>query len=167
MRIDMKSAVCGMAVLGALAMPLPGLWSAAAAPTTAPTTAPADNASAAEKLFKDGSDALYQGQYDKAIELLTKASTMDKDKSSYRLHLARAPARKRSDAADGLSTQVTDFAHRVQEPPVGMNGDERRVNGLGRQARLAQLAVGRQLAGVNAMTLFAAVRADINAELAA
>jgi tetratricopeptide (TPR) repeat protein len=70
-----------------LALPAPALF---AAPTTAPTTAPADNASAAEKLFKDGSDALYQGQYDKAIELLAKASAMDKDKTSYRLHLARA-----------------------------------------------------------------------------
>lgn len=44
----------------------------------------------AEDLFKQGRDALFKGQYDKAIELLDKAVAADKTKTSYRLHLARA-----------------------------------------------------------------------------
>ncbi len=44
----------------------------------------------AEDLFKQGRDALFKGQYDKAIELLDKAVAADKTKTSFRLHLARA-----------------------------------------------------------------------------
>jgi tetratricopeptide (TPR) repeat protein len=44
----------------------------------------------AEKLFTQGRDALFQGQYDKAVDLLSKAVETDKTKTSYRLHLARA-----------------------------------------------------------------------------
>jgi len=43
-----------------------------------------------EDLFSDGRDALFKGQYAKAIELLTKAVDADKTKTGYRLHLARA-----------------------------------------------------------------------------
>jgi tetratricopeptide (TPR) repeat protein len=44
----------------------------------------------AEDLFKQGRDALFKSQYDKAVELLKKAVAADKTKTSYRLHLARA-----------------------------------------------------------------------------
>jgi len=44
----------------------------------------------AEKQFKDGRKALFQGKYRLAIELLKKAVDEDKTKTSYRLHLARA-----------------------------------------------------------------------------
>lgn len=46
--------------------------------------------SKAEKLFKDGREALFQGRFKPAIELLKKAVDEDKTKTSYRLHLARA-----------------------------------------------------------------------------
>ena len=46
--------------------------------------------SEAEQLFEQGRDALLQAQYDRAIELLTKAVALDGTKTSYRLHLARA-----------------------------------------------------------------------------
>jgi tetratricopeptide (TPR) repeat protein len=45
---------------------------------------------AAEELFTQGRDALFQGQYEKAADLLAKAVDADKSKTSYRLHLARA-----------------------------------------------------------------------------
>lgn len=44
----------------------------------------------AEKLFKEGREALFQGRFKPAIELLKKAVDEDKTKTSYRLHLARA-----------------------------------------------------------------------------
>ncbi len=50
----------------------------------------ADSAPDAEQLFSDGSDALFQGQYKKAVELLRKAVAADDTKTSYKLHLARA-----------------------------------------------------------------------------
>ena len=60
---------------------------AAEAPeTAAPEAADAD----AQQLFSDGSDALFQGQYEKAVELLGKAVAADDTKTSYKLHLARA-----------------------------------------------------------------------------
>ena len=46
--------------------------------------------SAADELFTQGRNALFQGQYDKAADLLSKAVEADKTKTSYRLHLARA-----------------------------------------------------------------------------
>src|SRR4051812_15084706 len=61
-----------------------------AAPATAPATQPADPQSKAEKLFHEGTDALYQGNYEKAAGLLAQAVALDKSKSSYRMHLARA-----------------------------------------------------------------------------
>jgi tetratricopeptide (TPR) repeat protein len=60
-----------------------------AAPTTAPATAPSTEPTA-EALFKDGTDALFRGEYTRAIDLLEKASDLDKSKTSYRVHLARA-----------------------------------------------------------------------------
>jgi tetratricopeptide (TPR) repeat protein len=44
----------------------------------------------ADELCTQGRDAMFQGQYEKAIELLSKAVDADKSKTSYRLHLARA-----------------------------------------------------------------------------
>jgi len=46
----------------------------------------------AESLFKQGRSALFQGKYDKAIELLEQAVAADTEgrKTTYRLHLARA-----------------------------------------------------------------------------
>jgi tetratricopeptide (TPR) repeat protein len=46
--------------------------------------------SPAEEFFAQGRDALFQGQYAKAVELLTKAVEADSGKTSYRLNLARA-----------------------------------------------------------------------------
>lgn len=45
---------------------------------------------AAEKLFDEGRDALFQGRYERAVELLSGAVAADGSKTSYRLHLARA-----------------------------------------------------------------------------
>jgi tetratricopeptide (TPR) repeat protein len=44
----------------------------------------------AEDLFKQGRDTLFKGEYDQAVELLTKAVAADQTKTSYRLYLARA-----------------------------------------------------------------------------
>jgi tetratricopeptide (TPR) repeat protein len=44
----------------------------------------------AEEIFTQGRDALFQGEYDKAVDLLTKAVEADSGKTSYRLNLARA-----------------------------------------------------------------------------
>lgn len=63
---------------------------AADAPATAPATQPADPAVQADALFRQGSDALYQGDYGRAVDLLGKAVALDRSKSSYRMHLARA-----------------------------------------------------------------------------
>src|SRR5438876_1313505 len=64
----------------------------AAPPATNPVVAPATQqvASKAEQFFKEGTDAMFQGDYAKAIDLLEKASDADKSKTSYRVHLARA-----------------------------------------------------------------------------
>jgi len=55
-----------------------------------PATAAGSPGPAAEQLFSDGRDALFQGEYQKAIELLEKAVAADSTKTGYRLHLARA-----------------------------------------------------------------------------
>lgn len=74
----------------------PTATTAAPAHAPAPSGAPAEqtdsNAAAkeAEKLFEQGRDALFKGQYEEAIKLLTKAADGDPSKTSYRLHLARA-----------------------------------------------------------------------------
>jgi tetratricopeptide (TPR) repeat protein len=44
----------------------------------------------AEKLFHDGRQALFQEEYNSAIDLLKKAVEMNETKTSYRLYLARA-----------------------------------------------------------------------------
>jgi tetratricopeptide (TPR) repeat protein len=46
--------------------------------------------SEAEQVFTKGRDALFQGKYNDAIELLSKAVALDRSKTSYRLNLARA-----------------------------------------------------------------------------
>ncbi|NIP28116.1 MAG: tetratricopeptide repeat protein, partial [Phycisphaerae bacterium] len=54
------------------------------------TNAKPPEISSAEKHFKEGRQALFQGKYEAAIELLKKAVDEDKTKTGYRLHLARA-----------------------------------------------------------------------------
>ena len=56
------------------------------------------------ELFTQGRDAMFQGQYQKAIELLEKAVDGDKTKTGYRLNLARAYryAKKDTEAAKQL-----------------------------------------------------------------
>jgi len=51
-----------------------------------------DNAPDAESLFQEGRAALFQGKYEKAVDLLKQAVAADTkgQKTSYRLHLARA-----------------------------------------------------------------------------
>lgn len=63
-----------------------GATSLAAEPTS--TSKPA--LTKAEKLFQDGRDALYRGDYKAAVDLLQRAVNEDKAKISYQLHLARA-----------------------------------------------------------------------------
>jgi tetratricopeptide (TPR) repeat protein len=57
-------------------------------PATKPE--PKQSVSEAEQWFTKGREALFQGNYDQAIELLNKAVTADKTKTGYELHLARA-----------------------------------------------------------------------------
>lgn len=68
--------------------------SAQTRPTTVPTTTqPATTQpveSKAEQAFRQGSDALFLGAYDKAINLLEQAAAADPSKTSYKVHLARA-----------------------------------------------------------------------------
>jgi tetratricopeptide (TPR) repeat protein len=57
-------------------------------PEAKPEAKPAE--SEAEALFNKGRESLFQGKYDEAVDLLTKAVAADKTKTSYRLYLARA-----------------------------------------------------------------------------
>jgi tetratricopeptide (TPR) repeat protein len=57
---------------------------------TEKTNAKPPEISSAEKHFQEGHQALFQGKYEAAIELLKKAVDEDKTKTGYRLHLARA-----------------------------------------------------------------------------
>lgn len=90
MRVETKlllaaAVVWGASMTGARAAPpdtRPG--EAPAVPTSQPVE------SKAEQLFRKGSDALFLGKYDEAIDLLQKAADEDKTKTSYRVHLARA-----------------------------------------------------------------------------
>jgi tetratricopeptide (TPR) repeat protein len=66
------------------------LPAAATAQTRAAPKTEDTKLSKAEQLFREGRDALYSGQIDKAIELLAEACRQDKTKTSYRLYLARA-----------------------------------------------------------------------------
>jgi tetratricopeptide (TPR) repeat protein len=69
-----------------------------AATTPAEATAPAESKPeeakpkepTAEDLYTEGRDALFKGDFEKAIDLLGKAVTADPTKTNYRLHLARA-----------------------------------------------------------------------------
>jgi tetratricopeptide (TPR) repeat protein len=64
---------------------------AAAPAASKPDAAKPDTPEAkAAKLFERGQDALFRGQYDRAVKLLAQAVEADKTKTSYRLHLARA-----------------------------------------------------------------------------
>jgi tetratricopeptide (TPR) repeat protein len=83
MRINVKLAAIILTAASAVRAAPP-----ATNPAPAPATLPA--ISKGEQLFKDGTDAMFQGQYAKAIELLEKAAAEDKTKTSYRVHLARA-----------------------------------------------------------------------------
>jgi len=79
-----------MSILGPIL--ISGSQVSLAAPKTAPKgpDAEAIEISEAEKQFKDGREALFQGRYDLAIEKLKKAVKEDQTKVSYRLYLARA-----------------------------------------------------------------------------
>ena len=87
---------------------------AAKAPAKAPAKAEDAKAKAekeaqarAQKLFTDGQEALFRGQYKQAVELLTKAVATDKTKATYRLHLARAYHYDgQSPKADKLLTEI-------------------------------------------------------------
>lgn len=70
----------------------------------------------AEDLFADGRDALFRGDYDKAIELLSRAVEADKTKTGYRLHLARACryAGKDDEAAGQLEEILKTAADHVE-----------------------------------------------------
>ena len=70
----------------------------------------------AEDLFKQGLDAFFKGQYDKAVELLEKAVAADKTKTSYRLHVARAYryAKKDDRAAKHLEAILKTSADHVE-----------------------------------------------------
>jgi len=70
----------------------------------------------AEQLFSKGRDALFTGQYDKAIELLEKAVAADGTKTNYRLQLARAYryADKHDKAAEHLEKIITAAADHVE-----------------------------------------------------
>jgi tetratricopeptide (TPR) repeat protein len=59
-----------------------------AKPAEKPEAKPVE--SEAETLFNKGRESLFQGKYDEAVDLLTKAVAADKTKTSYRLYLARA-----------------------------------------------------------------------------
>ncbi|MEE8453039.1 MAG: tetratricopeptide repeat protein [Thermoguttaceae bacterium] len=69
----------------------------------AEASAPADDPQP-EDLFTQGRNALFQGRYAQAIDLLGKAVAADETKTGYRLHLARAYryAGKNDDAATHL-----------------------------------------------------------------
>lgn len=67
---------------------LSAAWGQDAPPAKPPEGKP--ELSRAEKLFKDGQEALFKGEYARAITLLEQATALDKAKTSYRLYLARA-----------------------------------------------------------------------------
>ncbi len=79
-----------------------------------PDTKPA--APTAEEIFTQGRDALFTGDYDKAIELLEKAVAADDTKTNYRLHLARAYryAGKQDKAAEQLEKIVAAAPDHVE-----------------------------------------------------
>ena len=79
-----------MSMKSFLLLPIVLLAIPAFAADPAPAKTDAVKPSPAEEFFAQGRDALFQGEYDKAVDLLTKAVEADHGKTSYRLHLARA-----------------------------------------------------------------------------
>ena len=79
-----------------------------------PDTKP--EAPTAEELFTQGRDALFTGDYDKAIGWLEKAVAGDDTKTNYRLHLARAYryADKQDKAAEQLEKIVAAAPDHVE-----------------------------------------------------
>ena len=90
-----------------------GPETAEAEPAEAETIDPKD---AAEKLFSEGRDALFTGQYEKAIEALEKAVAADGEKTTYRLQLARAYryAGKQDKATEHLEKIITAAPDHVE-----------------------------------------------------
>ena len=93
-------------LLPLLYSPIARAQDVAAEPKAAETAEAADAADAPqpEDLFTQGRNALFQGRYKQAIDLLGKAVEADETKTGYRLHLARAYryAGKNDDAATHL-----------------------------------------------------------------
>ena len=104
---------------GGLALAQPPAAAPAAAPADAPEPPAAEPATAvppAEELFSDGRDALFKGEFQTAIDLLTRAVADDDTKTSYRLHLARAfrYAEKPDQAAEQLEAILKASADHVE-----------------------------------------------------
>ncbi|HYW80951.1 MAG TPA: tetratricopeptide repeat protein [Thermoguttaceae bacterium] len=74
--------------------------------------APAD-APQPEDLFTQGRNALFQGQYTQAIELLSKAVEADETKTGYRLHLARAY--RYADKNDEAATHLEEILKKAPD----------------------------------------------------
>ncbi len=81
-----------MIMIHLLAVALLGFVNLTSPAAEAPSDKPASDSktSQAEKLFSQGRNALFQGQYQKAVDLLSQAVEADKTKTGYRLYLARA-----------------------------------------------------------------------------
>jgi len=79
-------------------------------------TEKADDEPKPEALFTEGRNALFQGKYQEAIELLNKAVAADDSKTGYRLHLARAYryAGKTKEAAEQLEKILKTAADHVE-----------------------------------------------------
>jgi hypothetical protein len=74
---------------------------------------------------------------------------------------------KRADRSGFLSVKVVQFAHRVHEPAIGMNGEKGRIGSLGRQSDGGQLAIrGVEAVGVDALAGGAGVGSDVNEVIA-
>lgn len=72
---------------------------------------PVPKSPTAEELFKEGRQALFQGEYDRAIDLLKKAVGQDSAKTSYRLYLARTYRyAKKDDQAQKLLADILKTA---------------------------------------------------------
>lgn len=82
-----------MLTIASAAVTMAGLWTPAAAQDAEPPAAGAPEAEElpkAERLFRDGKEALLTGEYEKAAGLLEQAVAEDDGKTSYRVYLARA-----------------------------------------------------------------------------
>lgn len=94
------------------------LAGAAGAQSRVETTARPENAEAskAEKFFSEGRDALFQGQYEEAVRLLSQAYKLDSTKTSYRMNLARAYyySGRVEKAAEHLKSIIKDSPDHVE-----------------------------------------------------